>query len=119
MSLTVLFSLANTNNCFSQNCPQDAKTFEDGYPKLKACKQNLGWRESVNQYEWKVTVYNFYDDMKVKISFKLIEEGTPAKNLSYYTISKKKGSQSYSYFFSSEPKFVYGDIELIDDPDKE
>lgn len=115
MSILFLLPLSYGNNCFSQGCTKYvAKDFTKGFPKLKYCLENLGWRESVKKDEWRVTVYNTYEDADASIEFNIIEAGTVARGLASYKIERDGGSQSVSFFFTSEPKFVWDKIELID-----
>lgn len=115
LSLTMLFMLTGTSDALSQKCSKESSArIETGYPKLKYCMENLGWRESVKKYEWRVTVYNLYTDVKVKMGFTLIEQGTEPRGIGFYVIPAN-GSRSYSFYFSSPPEFVYENIELIED----
>jgi hypothetical protein len=114
LSILLLFLLANVANCFSQGCTKDeAKVFEKGFPKLKYCMRNMGWRESVKKYEWGVKVYNMYDDATVRMLFTLVEKGAEASTLSSFTIPPKE-DRYYSFYFTSTPDFVWDKIEVIE-----
>jgi|GEM_PF-5007243 len=108
--LLVLFTTGNSS--YAQTCSPENGTSIQGFYKLKYCMENLGWRESVKQNEWRVTVYNLYDDVNIRIDFNLVEAGAPAKGLSYKLIKAGK-STAISFYFSSTPEFVYDNIELI------